>query len=55
MLVTIVKKADPAKVVILTAVDTVSDNGTTTTFTQDSMTYSFTNTLYRFVQVNPGS
>ena len=55
MLVTVVKKADPSKVIFLTAVDTVSDNGTATAFTQDSVTYTFTNTLYKFVQVNTGS
>ena len=55
MLVTIINKTDTSKVVILNSVDSVSSNGTSTTFTQDSITYSFTDANYRYVTVNPGS
>ena len=55
MLVTVIKRADPSKVVILNSVDSVVDNGTTTTFTQDSKTYAFLNADYRFVTVKAGS
>ncbi len=52
MIVTVINKANPSHVVQFTAVSSYANNDVTATIIQDSVTYTFADSDYKFITIN---